>query len=185
MKITKTELMQIIKEEVEKIMEDGHDDKPSAIRKLKTSMEDAHQMLVALEAHQGDLPAWWMSKLTKAADYLNSARDYFLVSGDVMQEGIMDKMLGSKKEELPMSDKIAAVRRMFLNVGDDLDKDDKLNNAMEALDALKLKDEVGEEGSIGKRLWDASSNLYQAFNDLNALLREAEIMALRNEDKEQ
>ena len=100
----------------------------------------------------------------------------------------MDKvtgMLGSKKEELPMSDKIAAVRRMFLNVGDDLDKDDKLNNAMEALDALKLKDEVGEDGSIGKKLWDASSNLYQAFNDLNKVLKDAEIMALRSEYKEE
>ena len=105
-----------------------------------------------------------------------------------LEEGFMDKvtgMLGSKKEELPMSDKIAAVRRMFLDVGDDLDENDKLNNAMEALDALKLKDEVGEDGSIGKKLWDASSNLYQAFNDLNKLLREAEIMALRSEYKEE
>ena len=105
-----------------------------------------------------------------------------------LKEGFMDKvtgMLGPKEEELPMSDKIAAVRRMFLDVGDDLDENDKLNNAMEALDALKLKDEVGEDGSIGKKLWDASSNLYQAFNDLNALLREAEIMALRSEYKEE
>ena len=105
-----------------------------------------------------------------------------------LEEGFMDKitgMLGSKKEELPMSDKIAAVRRMFLDTGSPDDVDDKLNNAMEALDALKLKDEVGEDGSIGKKLWDASSNLYQAFNDLNEVLREAEIMALRSEDKEQ
>ena len=105
-----------------------------------------------------------------------------------LKEGFMDKvtgMLGSKKEELLMSDKIAAVRRMFLDTGSTDDADDKLNNAMEALDALKLKDEVGEDGSIGKKLWDASSNLYQAFNDLNKLLREAEIMALRSEYKEE
>ena len=105
-----------------------------------------------------------------------------------LEEGFIDKvtgMLGSKKEELPMSDKIAAVRRMFLDTGSPDDADDKLNNAMEALDALKLKDEVGEDGSIGKKLWDASSNLYQAFNDLNKLLREAEIMALRSEYKEE
>ena len=105
-----------------------------------------------------------------------------------LEEGFMDKvagMIGSRKEELPMSDKIAAVRKMFLNIGDDYDKNDKLNNAMEALDALKLKDEVGEDGSIGKQLWDASSNLYQAFNDLNKVLREAEIAALRSEDQGQ
>ncbi len=105
-----------------------------------------------------------------------------------LEEGFMDKVtgiIGSRKEELPMSDKIAAVRKMFLNIGDDYDKNDKLNNAMEALDALKLKDEVGEDGSIGKQLWDASSNLYQAFNDLNKALRDAEIAALRSEDRGQ
>ena len=48
-----------------------------------------------------------------------------------------------------------------------------------------LKDEVGEDGSIGKKLWDASSNLYQAFNDLNKVLKDAEIMALRSEYKEE
>ncbi len=74
---------------------------------------------------------------------------------------------------------------LFLDTGSTDDADDKLNNAMEALDALKLKDEVGEDGSIGKKLWDASSNLYQAFNDLNKVLKDAEIMALRSEDKEQ
>ena len=94
-----------------------------------------------------------------------------------LEEGFMDKvtgMLGSKKEELPKSKKIKAVRRMFLDVGRPDDPDDKLNNAMEALDALKLKDEVGEDGSIGKQLWDASSNLYQAFNDLNKVLKDAQ-----------
>ena len=61
--------------------EDGHTDVPSAIRKLKTSMEDAMQILSALE-HMPDaeLPSWWMSKVTLAADYLNKSRDYLLVS---------------------------------------------------------------------------------------------------------
>ena len=61
--------------------EDGHTDVPSAIRKLKTSMEDAMQILKALE-HMPDteLPSWWMSKITLAADYLNKSRDYLLVS---------------------------------------------------------------------------------------------------------
>jgi hypothetical protein len=61
--------------------EDGHTDVPSAIRKLKTSMEDAMQILSALE-HMPDaeLPSWWMSKITLAADYLNKSRDYLLVS---------------------------------------------------------------------------------------------------------
>jgi len=71
--------------------EDGHEDTSSAIRKLKTSIEDAGEILQGLQGHQGDLPSWWMGKVTIAADYLNKARDYFLVSGDVMQEEELDE----------------------------------------------------------------------------------------------
>ena len=88
MKITKTQLKQIIKEELEStINEDGHTDVPSAIRKLKTATEDAMQILHALEGHHDqELPSWWMSKLTLAADYLNKARDYLLVPSETMEE---------------------------------------------------------------------------------------------------
>jgi hypothetical protein len=46
-------------------------------------MEDAMEILSALE-HMPDteLPSWWMSKITLAADYLNKSRDYLLVSED-------------------------------------------------------------------------------------------------------
>ena len=88
MKITKTQLKQIIKEELEaNINEDGHTDVPSAMRKLKTATEDAMQILHALEGHHDqELPSWWMSKLTLAADYLNKARDYLLVPSETMEE---------------------------------------------------------------------------------------------------
>ena len=63
--------------------EDGHTDVPSAVRKLKTSMEDAMEILSALEhMPETELPSWWMSKITLAADYLNKSRDYLLVSED-------------------------------------------------------------------------------------------------------
>ena len=61
--------------------EDGHTDVPSAVRKLKTSMEDAMEILSALEQMPDtELPSWWMRKVTLAADYLNKSRDYLLVS---------------------------------------------------------------------------------------------------------
>ena len=66
--------------------EDGHADIPSAARKMKIAIEDAGQILAALEGGQGDLPAWWMSKVTMAADYLNKARDYLLVPSDDVSE---------------------------------------------------------------------------------------------------
>ena len=98
MKITKAQLKQIIKEELEStINEDGHTDVPSAIRKLKTATEDAMEILQALEGRlcrldgrgfhaDEELPSWWMSKLTLASDYLNKARDYLLVPSETMEE---------------------------------------------------------------------------------------------------
>ena len=85
-------LKKILLEEYDATLkEDGHEDTSSAIRKLKTSIEDAGEILQGLQSHHGDLPSWWMSKVTIAADYLNKARDYFLVSGDVMQEEELDE----------------------------------------------------------------------------------------------
>ena len=50
MKFTKTQLRQIIKEELETLQEDGHEDVSSAVRKLKTSIEDATEILQGLQA---------------------------------------------------------------------------------------------------------------------------------------
>ena len=63
--------------------EDGHTDVASAKRKLKTAIEDAGQILQSLESMDstGDLPSWWMSKITLASDYLNNSRDYLLYPG--------------------------------------------------------------------------------------------------------
>jgi hypothetical protein len=77
--------------------EDGHTDIPSASRKMKLAIEDAGQILAAIEGGEGDLPAWWMSKVTIAADYLNKARDYLLGSPssksvDVSPEEMEEKL---------------------------------------------------------------------------------------------
>ena len=98
MKITPKELKQIIKEELEAVMEDGHTDVPSAVRKLKTSMEDAMEILSALEQMPDtELPSWWMSKVTLAADYLNKSRDYLLVSEDKELDEKIRKVKGGYK----------------------------------------------------------------------------------------
>ena len=62
--------------------EDGHSDVPSAVRAMKTIIEDAGQMLQALEQMDGNLPTWWTNKMAVAANNLNKMRDYLLVSGD-------------------------------------------------------------------------------------------------------
>ena len=65
-----------------KVNEDGHTDVPSAIRKLKLSIEDSQQLLQKLESmdKESSLPAWWTDKITLASNYLNKSRDYLLNS---------------------------------------------------------------------------------------------------------
>ena len=63
------------------LTEDGHEDVPSVIRKLKTSIEDCQEIIQKLES-VGDieLPTWWMGKVIESSDRLNKARDYILNS---------------------------------------------------------------------------------------------------------
>tara|TARA_R100000008_G_C3549297_1_gene149425 strand:- start:568 stop:822 length:255 start_codon:yes stop_codon:yes gene_type:complete len=83
MKIEKTQLENIIKEEVGKLLqEDGHEDVPSARRAMQTIVEDAGQMLAALENMDGTLPTWWTNKMAVAAYNLNKMRDYLLVASE-------------------------------------------------------------------------------------------------------
>ena len=65
-----------------KVNADGHTDVPSAIRKLKLSIEDSQELLQKLESmdKESSLPAWWTDKITLASNYLNKSRDYLLNS---------------------------------------------------------------------------------------------------------
>jgi hypothetical protein len=60
------------------LAEDGHTDVASAIRKCKTIMEDAQDIMTALQAvgPEDDLPTWWTNKMAVSANSLNSMRDY-------------------------------------------------------------------------------------------------------------
>ena len=68
-------------EALKQVREDGHVDVASAIRKCKTTIEDAGQLLSKLQTMdpEGGLPSWWNSKLTIAANSMNKLRDYLLV----------------------------------------------------------------------------------------------------------
>ena len=58
--------------------EDGHEDASSARRAMKTIIEDAGQMLQALEQMDGHLPTWWTNKMAVSASMMNKMRDYLL-----------------------------------------------------------------------------------------------------------
>ena len=83
-----------------RINEDGHTDVPSAARKMKLAIEDAGQILQGLQAVDGELPAWWMSKITIASEYLNKARDYLLTPSQEMQEVKLSEPEKEEKEKI-------------------------------------------------------------------------------------
>ena len=82
--------------------EDGHSDVPSAVRAMKTIIEDAGQMLQALEQMDGSLPTWWTNKMAVSASMLNKMRDYLLVPS--MEEGKMTA--GEKKKFADLEKKV-------------------------------------------------------------------------------
>ena len=85
-----------------KVNEDGHTDVPSAIRKLKLSIEDSEELLKKLESmdKESSLPAWWTDKITLASNYLNKSRDYLLNSN-------LDEGFGGVTSPPPFSSKEA------------------------------------------------------------------------------
>jgi len=85
-----------------KVNEDGHTDVPSAIRKLKLSIEDSEELLKKLESmdKESSLPAWWTDKITLASNYLNKSRDYLLNSN-------LDESFGGVTSPPPFSSKEA------------------------------------------------------------------------------
>ena len=121
MKLTKTQFQKIVKKVLN---EDGHNDVPSARRKLRTSIEDAHQILDELDrlGDHENLPSWWMSKITLAANYLNKTRDYLIVpSGAERVHHHADDMMGDLlNEDKHLSD--ADIHVYIVQKGDTLSK---------------------------------------------------------------
>ncbi len=79
-------------EALKQVREDGHVDVASAIRKCKTTIEDAGQLLSKLQTMdpEGGLPSWWNSKLTIAANSMNKLRDYLLIPSMTKEESLSE-----------------------------------------------------------------------------------------------
>ena len=92
------------KEALRQVREDGHVDVASAIRKSKTTIDDAGQLLSKLQTMdpEGGLPSWWNSKLTIAANSMNKLRDYLLIPSmtkEDMKEFNHNKHVGLKHDD--------------------------------------------------------------------------------------
>ena len=105
----------------EELNEDGHSDVPSAIRKCKTMIEDANEIMTKLNTMgmEDSLPSWWTNKLAIASNSMNKLRDYILnpIQENVIQEAPgdledMKKIVGelekASKMHLGQSKRVAA-----------------------------------------------------------------------------
>jgi len=105
----------------EELNEDGHTDVPSAIRKCKTMIEDANEIMSKLNTMgmEDSLPSWWTNKLAIASNSMNKLRDYILnpIQENVIQEAPgdledMKKIVGelekASKMHLGQSKRVAA-----------------------------------------------------------------------------
>ena len=102
-----------------KVNEDGHTDVPSAIRKLKLSIEDSQELLQKLESmdKESSLPAWWTDKITLASNYLNKSRDYLLNSE--LGEGKLTEKVNQSKVNQAFTKGVAAIRKISRSLSDD------------------------------------------------------------------
>ena len=105
----------------EELNEDGHTDVPSAIRKCKTMIEYANEIMTKLNTMgmEDSLPSWWTNKLAVASNSMNKLRDYILnpIQENVIQEAPgdledMKKIVGelekASKMHLGQSKRVAA-----------------------------------------------------------------------------
>ena len=133
------------------VKEDGHVDVASSIRKCKTSIEDASQIMNKLKTMdpEGSLPTWWTNKLAVACMSLNKLRDYILTSSESIQE---------KKDEVKMPDKMSKamdkiVGQLTKSVKDHAKQADKLKKIADK-DKIDEK-HGGDHMSTGRKMTDA------------------------------
>jgi hypothetical protein len=73
------------------------DEEYSMVRsELETLMNAAKRLSAKVGKGEGNLEAWVQSKITKAADYIDTAADY-VMSGEMQEEKIVDKIMDEMK----------------------------------------------------------------------------------------
>ena len=97
----------------EELNEDGHSDVPSMIRKCKTIIEDANEIMSKLNSmdKEGSLPTWWTNKLAVASNSMNKLRDYIL---NPIQENVIQEAPGDLEDMKKVVDELKKASQMHL-----------------------------------------------------------------------
>jgi len=64
-----------------RIAEDGHVDSANVKNQLTSLKRNAEQLLNQIKP-DSEYPSWWVNKLVKAADYLDTAKDFLQNKAD-------------------------------------------------------------------------------------------------------
>lgn len=67
--------------EMRKVQEDGHVDIDNIKNQLSSLKRNSEQLLSQVQPGT-EYPSWWINKLVKAADYVDSAKDFLQNKAD-------------------------------------------------------------------------------------------------------
>ena len=121
----------------EELNEDGHSDVPSMIRKCKTIIEDANEIMSKLNSmdKEGSLPTWWTNKLAVASNSMNKMRDYIL---NPIEENVIMEKEGDLEDMKKVVEELKGASKKHLSQAVRIDKLDLENKTLDTIsDELK------------------------------------------------
>ena len=116
----------------EELNEDGHSDVPSMIRKCKTVIEDANEIMSKLNSmdKEGSLPTWWTNKLAVASNSMNKMRDYIL---NPIEESVIMEKEGDLEDMKKVVEELKGASKMHLGQAVRIDKLDLENKTLDTI----------------------------------------------------
>jgi hypothetical protein len=116
----------------EELNEDGHSDVPSMIRKCKTIIEDANEIMSKLNSmdKEGSLPTWWTNKLAVASNSMNKMRDYIL---NPIEESVIMEKDGDLEDMKKVVAELKGASKKHLSQSVRIDKLDLENKTLDTI----------------------------------------------------
>ena len=138
----------------EELNEDGHSDVPSMIRKCKTVIEDANEIMSKLNSmdKEGSLPTWWTNKLAVASNSMNKMRDYIL---NPIDESVIMEKDGDIEDMKKVVAELKGASKMHLGQAVRIDKLDLENKTLDTIcDELRAasKMHLGQSERVKKHM---------------------------------
>ena len=116
----------------EELNEDGHSDVPSMIRKCKTIIEDANEIMSKLNSmdKESSLPTWWTNKLAVASNSMNKMRDYIL---NPIEESVIMEKEGDLEDMKKVVEELKGASKKHLSQAVRIDKLDLENKTLDTI----------------------------------------------------